>query len=174
MSKELMDQMLDAGIFSKEAVAQMEQWQTMPAGSAEKVGEFDPKKIAALREHLEIRGLPQLRETVLDIKKIMKASRMVALLHDALGMPEVEAGVDRLGRYIFVIPKVEQDYNMLSILLRPMTRLRDTFLPEPRDRRMITAVSVLYATIKKGEEPRPTHWFCETEAKGEETIIRGR
>jgi hypothetical protein len=146
----------------------------MPAGSAEKVGKFDPKKVEALREHLEIRGLPQLRESILDIKKLMKNARSVALLHDALGIPEVPAGVDRLGRYIFAIPEKEQDYNMLSVLLRPMTRLRDTELPEPRDRRMITAVSVLYATRKKGEEPVPTHWFCETEAKGEETIIRGR
>lgn len=172
MSKNLRDKVLEAGIVPENAVSQMEQWQAVPQGSAAKVGEFDQKKVDALKEDLELKALPVLHESVLDIKKIMEKAKSVMLIHKPLAL-QAEAGRDRLGRYIFAIPDNETDYNALSAMMRPLTHLTDNELTSPRNNRIITAVSVLYATIEEGQESVPTHWFCETEAKGEETIVRG-
>lgn len=173
MDKKLQGKLLDAGIVPRNAVQQMEQWQTVPKGSADKVGEFTPEKIAALREELEIQTLPTLRETVLDVDKIMKAGRPVNLGHSGLVVNGVTAGVDVMKRYIFQIPNKQDWYDMLSVLMRPLTTLVDESLPPPRNHRTITEVSVLYATVEEGESI-PTHWFCVTEARGEESILRAR
>lgn len=175
--KDLRTRTMEAGIVPKEAVSQMEQWQTMPEGSADQVGEADLQKVNRLRADLELQRLPTLRETVLDVEKIVREGRPVDLKHGDLSMNGAHAGVDRLGRYVFEIPQVEGSYNLLSVLLRPMTVLTDNELPVPRNKRSITTVSVLYRTVEQGNKQRvsvPTHWFCETEAKGEDTIVRGR
>jgi hypothetical protein len=172
----LQDKLLDAGVIPENAVKQAEQWQAVPEGTSKKIGEFSLEKIKDLKEELEIQRLPTLRESVLDLGKIMAEGRPVKLAHPPLSSPSVHAGVDRLGRYIFEIPHEEQEYNLLSTLLRPMTTLHDQALEPPRDRRMITTVSVIYQTIERQKQKHsvPTHWLCETEAQGEESILRGR
>lgn len=173
MSDKMRDKLLDAGIIPKNAAQQMEQWQNIPEGSADKVGKFAPEKINALREDLELQALPTLRETVLDVDKIMESGRPVNLSHSGLVVNGVTAGVDVLKRYIFAIPDTQEAYNTLSVLMRPLTRLQDDELTPPLNQRMITAVSVLYATVEEGTSI-PTHWFCETEARGEESMLRAR
>ena len=173
MDKKLQSKLLDSGIIPKNAVQQMEQWQQVPEGSADKVGEFAPEKVRALKEELELQTLPTLRETVLDVDKIMAAGRPVGLSHSGLVVNGVIAGVDVLRRYIFAIPKKQEEYNTISILMRPLTRLEDNTLAPPLNQRIITEVSVLYSTVEEGESV-PTHWFCVTEARGEETILKAR
>lgn len=174
MSEKLQDKLLEAGIIPENAVKQMEQWQQVPEGSAEKIGAFDPAKIKALREDLELQGLPTLRETVLDVDKIMEKGRPVNLSHSGgLTVNGVTAGVDVLKRYIFAIPRTQEAYNMISVMMRPLTQLTDDSLEPPLNKRMITAVSVLYSTVAEGQSV-PTHWFCETEARGEGSILRAR
>jgi hypothetical protein len=173
MDKKTRDRVLDSGIIPKNAVAQMEQWQQVPEGSAEKVGEFAPEKIQALREDLELQTLPTLRETVLDVDKIVAEGRPVNLSHGGLVVNGVTAGVDVLKRYIFEIPRTQEAYNTISILMRPLTQLVDDSLREPLNKRTITEVSVLYSTVREGESI-PTHWFCVTEARGEESVLKAR
>ena len=176
--KDLRTKTMEAGIVPKDAVSQMEQWQTMPQGSADQVGEADLEKVNKLHYDLELQRLPTLRESVLDVDKIVAKGSEVLLSHGEFLLKNTIAGVDRLGRYIFEIPADERSYTQLSTMLRPMTILMDNGLPVPRNRRSITVVSVLYRTIEQGKNKNkvsvPTHWFCETEAKGEETIVRGR
>jgi hypothetical protein len=169
----LQDKLLDAGILPKNAVQQMEQWQQVSQGSAQKIGEFDPSKIKNLREDLELQGLPTLRETLLDVGKIMKNGRPVGLSHGGLAVNGVTAGVDVLKRYIFAIPRSQAEYNTISVMMRPLTQLTDDSLTPPLNKRTITSVSVLYSTIAEGQSI-PTHWFCETEARGEENVLRAR
>jgi hypothetical protein len=173
MSEKLQDKLLEAGIIPENAVRQMEQWQQVPEGSAEKIGEFDPSKVKALKEDLELQGLPTLRETVLDVDKIMENGRPVGLSHSGLTVNGVTAGVDVLKRYIFAIPRTQEEYNTVSVMMRPLTQLTDDSLEAPLNKRMITSVSVLYETIAEGQSV-PTHWFCETEARGEESILKAR
>ena len=98
----------------------------------------------------------------------MEKARPVNLIHKPLSLVGAMAGVDRLDRYVFLIPTHDQVlYNQMSTLLRPMTRIIDEQRGAPEDERQISSVSVLY------NEKVPTHWFCETEAEGS-TIIRGR
>ena len=104
-----------------------------------------------------------------DIKKVMERARPVTLDHDmVMVLQDVEAGVDRLDRYIFEIPQDRETYIQLSNLLRPMTRIHDGHRDPPENERHITSVSLLY------KDTSPSHWFCETEARGKTTIIRGR
>jgi hypothetical protein len=173
MDKKTRDSLLDAGIVPKNAVQQMEQWQQVPEGSADKVGDANAAKVAALRDELELQSLPTLRETVLDVDKIVSNGRQVNLSHGGLVVNGIQAGVDVLKRYIFPIPRTQEEYNTISVMMRPLTRLEDDSLEAPLNQRMITEVSVLYSTVKEGESI-PTHWFCVTEAKGEETILKAR
>jgi len=173
MGEKLQDKLLESGIIPENAVRQMEQWQQVPEGSAEKIGEFDPAKVQDLKEDLELQGLPTLRETVLDVDKIMERGRPVGLSHSGLVVNGVVAGVDVLKRYIFAIPRTQEAYNTISILMRPLTRLQDDELAPPLNQRIITSVSVLYSTIAEGQSV-PTHWFCETEARGEESVLKAR
>lgn len=174
MDRKLQDRLLDAGIIPKNAAKQMEQWQSVPEGSSEKVGSFSPKKISSLKDDLELRGLPTLHETILDVDKIMEKSRPVTLSHSGgLVVRGVPAGVDVLKRYIFAIPDTQESYNTVSVLMRPLTTLQDDELAPPRNKRVITEVSVLYSTVSEGESV-PTHWFCVTEARGEESVLRAR
>lgn len=140
------------------------------------VGEADLEKVASLSTDLELRRLPTIRESILDVDDIVSKGRSVTLKHDPLYVDGVLAGVDRLGRYIFPIPSVETDYNLLSALLRPLTVLTDIALPVPRHLRRISSVSVLYRTVvsKNKNASVPTHWFCETESAGENTVVKGR
>jgi hypothetical protein len=151
----------------------MEQWQQVPEGSADKVGEFTPEKIHALKEDLELQDLPTLRETHLDVDKIMEDGRPVLLVHGGYSVNGVTAGVDVLKRYIFAIPTTEAEYNLVSILMRPLTQIVDDSLEPPLNHRVITEISVLYSTVREGES-LPTHWFCVTEARGEESVLRAR
>ena len=173
MGEKLQGKLLDSGIIPSNAVRQMEQWQTVPKGSADKVGEFTSEKIDALKEELEIQTLPTLKETILDVDKIVAAGRPVYLRHNSFVVNGIMAGVDVLRRYIFEIPKGRGAYNTLSMVMRPSTVLVDESLQPPQHRRVITEVSVLYATVKEGESV-PTHWFCVTEADGEGSILRAR
>jgi hypothetical protein len=172
MDEKLQNKLLDAGILPQNAVKQMEQWQSVPEGSAAKVGEFSEEKIAKLREEMELQELPTLKETVLDVDKYMKEGREVRLSHSGLGITGVIAGVDALKRYIFAIPRDRKEYDLVSVFMRPLTRLEDGSLEPPLNQRVVTAVSVLYATVEKGASV-PTHWFCETAADGE-SLVRAR
>ena len=174
--KDLQTRMLEAGIVPKEAVGQMEQWHMVPEGSAQKVGTADVEKVKALKTDLELQQLPVLKETLLDIKQIMKRTRFVVIRQMGLEVGGLPAGVDRLGRYIFAIPRQEAARNRMSALLRLGTLLRDPLMPPPRDERRIVTVSVLYGTVEQQDKKvsLPTHWFCETIALGEESIVRGR
>jgi len=167
---ELQDKILQAGIVPKQAVAQMEQWQTSPAGSAEKVGEADIDKVRSLRGDLELRGLPTIRESLMDLKKLMDKSRPVSLINQPASLIGAMAGVDRLDRYIFEIPRTDAVlHENLTALLRPMTTIIDLSRDAPEDERRIIAVSLLY------NDKTPTHLFCETESVGgNNTIIRGK
>lgn len=166
--EDLQKKILEAGVVPEEAVKQMEQWQAVPAGASEAIGEADLKKVRALRGDLELRGLPSIRETIPDLKKIMSNTRKVNLSVQQLTLNNVTAGVDRLDRYLFQIPKNQDSYNALSSVLRPMTALHDPTKESPESDRHITAVSLIYT------DQTPTHWFCETEAVGKKTIIKGR
>jgi hypothetical protein len=167
---EVQDKILQAGIVPKQAVAQMEQWQTSPAGSAAKVGEANIDKVRSLRGDLELRGLPTIRESLMDIKKLMDRARPVNLINKPASLIGAMAGVDRLDRYIFEIPRTDAVLHAnLTSLLRPMTTIIDSSRNEPEDERRIIAVSLLY------NDTTPTHLFCETEtAVGNDTIIRGK
>jgi hypothetical protein len=166
---DLQKKIMEAGIVPEGAVKQMEQWQAVPVGASENVGEADLKKVRNLRSDLELRGLPSIREAVMDIKKIMEKGRTVLLKVDNLAFTVEDVGMDRLDRYIFEIPTDSRSsYDLLSKALRPMTALIDNGRAEPENNRHITAVSLLYT------DEVPTHWFCETEAKGKKTIIKGR
>lgn len=173
MNKKLQDKLLDAGILPENAVRQMEQWQNVPQGSAEKIGKFDPKKVEALKEELELHQLPTLRETVLDVDKIMDKGRSVVLSHEGVYSLTRRAGVDVLKRYIFEIPRNHEEYKQVSALMRPLSVIVDDELPAPLNRRVVTEISVLYSTVKEGHAV-PTHWFCVTESRGEGSIVRGR
>lgn len=173
MNKKLQDKLLDAGIIPKNAVQQMEQWQNVPAGSADKIGKFDPAKIKALREDIELHQLPTLRESFLDIDKVMEKGRDVVITHEGGYSVTCRAGVDLLRRYIIEIPRRPEEYKQISVLMRPLSMILDDELPPPRNRRTITEVSVLYATVREGQSV-PTHWFCTTESGGEDSIVRGR
>lgn len=173
MNKKLQDKLLDAGILPENAVKQMEQWQNVPAGSADKIGKFDPKKIKALKEELELNQLPTLRETILDVDKLMEKGRNVTLSHEGVYEVSLRAGIDVLKRYIFEIPRNPEEYKHVSTLMRPLSVIVDDELPEPLNRRTVTEISVLYSTVQKGTSV-PTHWFCVTESSGEDSIVRGR
>lgn len=168
MEKKLRDQILESGMIPKTAVSQMEQWQTIPQGSSEKVGEFDPKKVKALKEDIELSRMPVARETVLDLKRIMSKQRQVELFNPPEAVPNAKAGVDRLGRYYIAIPREQASRSELTSIIRPLTALIDCHLPKPRHRRVISNVSVIY----NGEVP--THWLIETDAPDEEHIIKAR
>ena len=173
MSRPLQEKLLDAGIIPEDAVKQMEHWQVVAPGSAEKIGEFDPKKIEKLREEFEPYPFPTLQETVLDVNKIMDNAREITLSHEGIYSVNCSAGVDVLKRYIFVIPKVELEYKTLSTLMRPGSRIVDNSLSSPFNGRVITEVSVLYRTVREGSSV-PCYWFCATRSPGEDTIVRGR
>lgn len=173
MDKKLQEKLLDAGILPKNAVQQMEQWQNVPAGSSEKIGKFSPDKVKALKEELELHSLPTLRETVLDVDKVMEKGHQVTLSHEGVYKMSILAGVDILKRYIFEIPRNPEEYKQISALMRPLSVIIDDELPEPLNRRVITEISVLYSTVRQGASV-PTHWFCVTESRGEESVIRGR
>lgn len=173
MDKKLRDKILDAGIVPKNAVRQMEQWQNLPQGSSDKIGKFSKSKVERLRDDLDLQSFPTLKETVLDVDKIMEKSRPVNLINGGLSVT-VLAGVDLLNRYIFEIPKTRSEYNSLSVMMRPTTTLVDDAVDPPRNRRQIIEVSVLHSTVTEGKSI-PTHWFCSTEAfEGEESIVKGR
>lgn len=173
MDRKLQDKLFGAGILPEGAVKQMEQWQTVRGGSSKKMGRFNPRKIYDLREDLELQALPVLRETILDLDKIMSRSRSVRLSFADTTIEGISAGVDILKRYIIQIPDTAVEYHMLSAVVRPMAEIWDQVLRPPSDNRTITDVSVLYSTIREGESV-PTHWFCSTESPGEETLVRSR
>ena len=154
MSSEL-NKIAQAGIVPKQAVEQMEQWQSIPEGTASEVGEGSLEKVRSLRDDLELQGLPAVRESLLDIRKLMEQARPVDLFHPPLSVSGAFAGVDRLKRYVFAIPDDRLLYNQLSAIIRPMTKIADRSLERPR---MISSVSLVY------NKDIPTHWFCETEA----------
>jgi len=106
----------------------------------------------------------------MDADKIVEKGRVVTLLREPFKVG-VHVGVDRIGRYIVPIPRDPDDYKAVAPLMSPLTKLYDGALPEPRDARMITAVSVLYET-KARDVSVPAYWFCETEAEGEENVVR--
>jgi len=173
MDKKLRDKILDAGIVPKNAVQQMEQWQNLPQGSVDKIGKFSRSKVERLKNDLDLQSFPALRETVLDVDKLMDKARLVSLSHVGLTV-QVYAGVDILNRYIFLIPETRGEYNTLSVMMRPSVILVDYSIDPPRNERQITEVSALHSTIEEGKSV-PTHWFCTTEAlEGEESIIKGR
>lgn len=124
------------------------------------VGEPDVDKVRALRGDLELRGLPSVKEAILDIKKIMSQSVPVDLYNGSDSLSDVQAGVDRLDRYIFEIPTEDKGlYEGLSSLLRPMSKIWNK--ADERER-MIVGVSLIYSTDAQKRNV-PTHWFCETE-----------
>ena len=181
MDQKLRNRILDAGIVPPASVKEMEQWQGVPQGSADKIGSFSPEKVDRMREDLELRGLPTLHETVLDVDKIMeKSGRMVRLFNahdlgygDKVGYVWGHAGVDILKRYIFKIPEDAEVYKSLSSRICQMSIIRDDSLEDPLNIRTITEVSVLYSTIEEGQSI-PTHWFCVTESAGEGNILRAK
>lgn len=170
MDDELQKKLLEAGIMPQNAVKQMEQWQRVPSGSAEHLGEFSPDKIEALREDLEARNLPTLRETILDVDKIMSRGRTVLVSRRGVYSLTCKAGIDILKHYIFEIPKHLETYRQLATVLRAGSSIVDQFVdPFPQT---ITDVSVLYATISPGVS-EPTHWFCAVEP-GKTVVMRRR
>jgi hypothetical protein len=174
MSEKLQDKMLGAGIIPTGAVREMEHWGIVKKGASKRVGEFDPAKVKALKEEIELQALPTLRETVLDVDKFMDKGREVMLGHEEInGVMRVKAGIDIMKRYIFPIPRDPEEYKRIAIFMHPLAIIHDEHLEQPRDVRQITEISVLYSTVDQGKSV-PTHWFCVTTAKGEETILRGR
>lgn len=144
----------------------MEQWQAIPKGSVAKVGEFSIERVNALREDIELRQLPELRETILDAGKLLKEARPIVLVCRPLTVAGVPAGVDILGRYIVEIPTGNQEnYNKLSAVMRNMTLLHDVALEEGERNRLIIQVQVLWKTVEQANQKYeiPTHWFLTTE-----------
>lgn len=165
-NKPLQDSLLEAGIIPKNAVWQMEQWKAVPKGSTSKVGEFSIDRVNALREDIGLRQLPELRETILDVGKLLKEARPVVLVCRPLTVTGVPAGVDILGRYIVEIPKDSQEcYNQLAAVMRNMTILHDKALKEGERNRLIVQVQVLWKTVEQVNQKFevPTHWFLTTE-----------
>lgn len=174
MSQKLQNSLLEAGIIPAGSVKEMEQWQAVPNGSAEKIGEFSPQKVQGLREEIELQSLPTLRETVLDVDKIMAKGRPVTLLVEGSAKTiDVTAGVDIMQRYIVPIPQDSGTYQYVTQFMRTHAIIHDESLESPRDVRRITEISVLYSTVEEGASI-PTHWFCVTRSQGEESIVRGR
>ena len=173
MGKHLQDKLLDAGVIPHNAVKQMEQWQSVPAGSSDRVGEFSQDKVRHLREDVELQALPAFKETLLDVDKLMKKGRHVTLFHEGAYALKCWAGVDILKRYIFQIPSDAEQYKQISGLMRPLSFLLDDSSQPPLNRRMVSEVSVLYETVEDGVSI-PTHWLCVTQARGEETLVRAR
>ncbi|MFW9801150.1 MAG: hypothetical protein ACFFFC_00735 [Candidatus Thorarchaeota archaeon] len=173
-SRDLKDAIMGAGIVPKNAVAQMERWQTMPAGSSSRVGPANVNKVQELKDDLDLCLAPICRESILDIKKLMEEARPVDLIFDNLTVLGVLAGVDRLGRYIIEIGDSDEN-DLITSLIHPFTKIMDMSLEPPKHYRTITAVSLICKTERRGKSQVsvPTHWFCETESEGEETIIKG-
>ena len=162
MNKDLQKKIAQAGMVPANAVAQMEQWKTTEEGMSKEVGEADLDKVRALSDELELKGLPSVKEALLDIKKIMNQAVLVDLVNADTVLTDVTAGIDRLDRYIFEIPTVDQTaFNALSFLLRPMTVILNR---EDNRERMIVGVSLIYSTDAEKRNV-PTHWFCETEMR---------
>lgn len=172
MNKKLQKSLLGAGILPTNGVKEMEQWQNVPKGSADQIGKFSTAKVKALREDLELQNLPTLRETVLDVDKLVSNGREVVLTADGASLV-VHVGVDVMGRYIFPIPTHRDQYQQLASMMRQTVTLLDDALPAPRNKRTIVEISVLYATVDEGEH-EPTHWFCRADSAGEETVLRAR
>lgn len=158
MGQDLKDKMLEAGIIPENAVKQMEQWQTLPAGSSKKVGRFDPEKVARLKDEVELSGLPRVRETMMDARKIVeraaKNEDRWTFKNPPVVLVGVLAGSDRLGRLIVPIPMGDMiNYNQLSALMRPMT----TVMNKDGKEYLIQSVELLYT------DKVPTHWFVGLE-----------
>ncbi|MCK4306529.1 MAG: hypothetical protein KAY24_19965 [Candidatus Eisenbacteria sp.] len=137
------------------------------------MGEFNPEKIKALAEELELERLPDVRETVLDIDVIMRNSREINIIRASMAIVGVHAGIDVLGRYFVRIPIVQSKYDQFRVLLLNGTRLVDSSLESPRDECTITSVQVLWSKIDKHKNVA-THWMIDTKSWGEEHIVRGR
>jgi len=172
MEGTLRKKILEAGVVSKEAVAQMEQWKMVPAGSAANVRSADIQKVRDLRQDLEVRDLPRLAETLLDLKKIMAQAHPISLGRGTLRVNGVLAGTYPVGRYIIEIAKDTRLRETLAALLKPQTQLIDNQLPVPRNQRSITAVSVFHHTIdREGQKVvEPTHWLCDTVSEFEDVV----
>lgn len=164
MGQDLRDKMLAAGIIPENAVKQMEQWQMLPTGSADKIRKFDPAKVKALKDEVELSGLPRVRETIADAHKLVEkaaaGNRRWAFRNPSLAVEGVLAGEDRLGRLIIPIPMGDMiAYNQLSMLMRPMTLATVGTNDEGL---RIANVEILYT------DKIPTHWFVELEPIGGE------
>lgn len=151
----------------------MEQWRTLPEGSSKKVGKFDPAKVQALADDLELERLPDVKETILDIDSIMKNSREISLIRPSQGVAGIRAGIDVLGRYFIRIPEDVDRYRSLRSMLVIGTRLIDDFLPRPRNDRQIVSTQILWSKIDKHQNVA-THWMVDTSSPGEDHIVRGR
>lgn len=161
---------LDAGIVPEGPVKQMENWRMVPAGSSKAVRQASVPKVTKLREEVSLSHLPTMRETVLDISKIMREAHPVILTFNKTTQMHVPAGVDRLGRYYIEVPQEREEFQFLSPVIQTGATLLDNRLSFPRNKRTITAVNVLYETKDNGIS-RPTHWMCESTSSGEESIV---
>jgi hypothetical protein len=135
----------------------MEQWQQLPAGSSSKIGLFDPAKVAYLKDELELSGLPKVRETLLDVHKIVERAVVCQdnwkFTSASLSVVTL-AGSDRMGRLIVPIPMGDMLlYNQVSAVMRPMAQAvnKDGKVFE------VTGVVLLYT------DKIPTHYFLEIE-----------
>lgn len=156
MGQDLKDKLLAAGIIPEGPVKQMEQWQQLPAGSSKRIGEFDPAKVARLKDELELSGLPKVRETMMDVRKILerasKDEQLWVFRNGPLMVTGVTGGRDRMGRLIVPIPMGDMIlYNQVSALVRPMTLIMD----KDGNEFEVKSVELLYT------DKIPTHWFVE-------------
>ena len=164
MGKDLKDKLLAAGIIPEGPVKQMEQWQQLPVGSSQQIGSFYPAKVARLKDELELSGLPKVRETMMDVRKIVERAASLqsswTFKLSPLSVTGVLAGSDRLGRLIIPIPMGDMiSYNQLAHVLRPMTLA----INKGGEEYEIKGVELLYT------DKIPTHWFVEIKPLEEET-----
>jgi hypothetical protein len=155
---DLKNKLMEAGIIPEGPVKQMEQWQQLPAGSSQRIGQFDQAKVDRLKDDLELNGLPKVRETVVDAHKIVeravKDGHVWSFINPPLMVSGVPGGRDRMGRLLVPIPMGDMlMYNQLSAVMRAMTYVRDKDGKEFK----IKSVELLYT------DKIPTHWFVELE-----------
>ncbi len=122
------------------------------------MGQFDPAKVARLKDEVELSGLPRVRETIMDARKIVenaaKKEERWTFKNPPVVLVGVLAGMDRLGRLIVPIPMGDMiTYNQLSAVMRPMTEVMNKDGKEYA----IQSVELLYT------DKIPTHWFVGLE-----------
>jgi hypothetical protein len=162
----LQEQLIKSGILDQAQLDQMQQWSMLPKGALEKAGQGSAQELV---DYLKQEGfdqqMPVIRETMLDIDRIMESPRAKRRLffssQDSAGLP-LWAGRDLMGRFYVRIPyKVEPVLaQRIRRLVREGTHIKD--LPGPTFY-SIEDVSLLY------EEKIPMYWMCHTKkikAKG--------